>query len=592
MWRRRRRPIPRTPNFVVVASTRSPQPTTTKTNHKKKQKRDGKCTHGVLLVLCLYSCVRVVRIMTALGDHKHKHNTWNASRKTFFAITFRHSLLEAPARKGEYDESIKHYGSRNQTNHPKDNNTYSAFRLPPKIRLAEFLAEAEEESPRFPTLEEDGYYDDYELDTDDGFQRPSFSDDEYARYPQLNSDYAQKCRRTNWYRPTHGTVNCNTAHELDMSYGMIKSVYHAVGNGQFRQVYKVDLGATSNGGYSSSSSSIGETDNNRIVAFKDYLSFERGNDFRDSEFELVRIDALVSEKMSFSNRIVDIYGFCGITTISEFMSGGDLDSHVSTIEPDNRGQIQSLWELRNITKYPQAFNFAVTKLRERNERLEEEGEAKDVILDDLDDVDPKNNLSAETKLDIALTMAESVAMLHSFVDGVIVHGDLFFSQFLVTGSGRIKLNDFNMAQIMFWSERDQKYCRYGNVAPWESERPPEELMKKSIDEKVDVYSLGLMMYTVLTGLEPLYKYIYQEFFLAKLTKAVRTGEVPYIDPRWSHHSFAEARLVEIMKLCWTYQPEDRIDVFELVRLLRNAVEENKKKQFMESNHHKKHPQLA
>jgi len=530
--------------------------------------------------------------MTALRDHKHKHNTWNASRKTFFAITFRHSLIEVPARKGEYDESIKHYGSRNETNHPKDND-FSAVHLPPKIHLAE------EESPRLPTLEEDGDFDDHEFtifDTDDGFLRPSFSDDEYARYPQLYSDYDQKCRRTNWYRPTHGTVNCNTAHELDMSYGMIKSVYHAVGNGQFRQVYKVDLGATNNGGYSSSSSSIGEIDNNRIVAFKDYLSFERGNDFRDSEYEIVRIDALVSEKMSFSNRIVDIYGFCGITTISEFMSGGDLDSLVSSIEPDNRGQIQSLWELRNITKYPKAFNFAVTELRERNERLEEEGEAKVVILDDLDYVDPKTHLSAETKLDIALTMAESVAMLHSYADGVIVHGDLFFSQFLVTGSGTIKLNDFNMAQIMFWSERDQKYCRYGNVAPWESGRPPEELMKKPIDEKVDVYSLGLMMYTVLTGLEPLYKYIYQEFFLETvseaLSKAVGAGEVPYIDPRWSQHSFAEARLVEIMKLCWTYQPEDRIDVFELVRLLRNAVEENKKKQIMENNHHKKHPQLA
>ena len=144
MWRRR--PIPRTPNFVVVASTRSPQPTTTKTNHKKKQKRDRKCTHDVLLlVLCLYSCLY---IMTALGDHKHKHDTWNASRKTF--ITFRHSLLEAPARKGEYDESIKHYGSRNETNHPKDNDTFSVVHLPPKIHLAE------EESPRLPTLEEDG----------------------------------------------------------------------------------------------------------------------------------------------------------------------------------------------------------------------------------------------------------------------------------------------------------------------------------------------------------------------------------------------------------------------------------------------------
>ena len=54
------------------------------------------------------------------------------------------------------------------------------------------------------------------------------------------------------------------------------------------------------------------------------------------------------------------------------------------------------------------------------------------------------------------------------------------------------------------------------------------------------------------------------------------GELPYVDPRYKQRSFAESQLVEVMEKCWVYDPEKRIDIFEVVRLLRKAVAENDK----------------
>ena len=71
---------------------------------------------------------------------------------------------------------------------------------------------------------------------------------------------------------------------------------------------------------------------------------------------------------------------------------------------------------------------------------------------------------------------------------------------------------------------------------------------------------------------------YEECDEAVAQQRVIDGEWPYIDERWSNNSFAEARLVDIMQQCWTYNADDRIDIGALVLLLREAVEENRKRQ--------------
>jgi len=57
-------------------------------------------------------------------------------------------------------------------------------------------------------------------------------------------------------------------------------------------------------------------------------------------------------------------------------------------------------------------------------------------------------------------------------------------------------------------------------------------------------------------------------------KKVKAGEVPYIDERWRTRSYAEGKLVELIERCYAFKPDERIDIFDTVRFLRDAVEEN------------------
>ena len=238
-----------------------------------------------------------------------------------------------------------------------------------------------------------------------------------------------------------------------------------------------------------------------------------------------------------------------------------------------------------------------------------------VKLRDATHLDPRNSLTPTQKLQYALEQTEPLALLHGFPGGVLVHDDLQLPQYLVTSDGHLKLNDFNRAEFMLWNDQDREYCKYKNnpghgdvrkrddsglsvavhsrfshgvshlpnfgSAPllcprlflhrqW---RAPEEYFDDPLDEKIDIFSLGNNLYATLTGLYPFYNILESK----KITDNVKRGVMPYIDPRWSKHSYAESKIVELIKRCWKFKPEDRIDVFEAVRFLRDAVTENAKR---------------
>jgi serine/threonine protein kinase len=93
-----------------------------------------------------------------------------------------------------------------------------------------------------------------------------------------------------------------------------------------------------------------------------------------------------------------------------------------------------------------------------------------------------------------------------------------------------------------------------------------------MDEGIDTFSMGNNIYCLLTGLWPFYEWSSYSAIQEKLLQKERT----YVDPRWRTKSFAEYKLVEIMEQTWEHDPEKRISIFEVVRFLREAMEENKK----------------
>lgn len=135
----------------------------------------------------------------------------------------------------------------------------------------------------------------------------------------------------------------------------------------------------------------------------------------------IQRDAIVMERLTNSPRIVDVYGYCATSTIVEAMSS-EVEEFVI---PGN-------------------------------------GMAKQKELDRLSDVHPMNNFTIKEKLDIALEMAESLADLHGYEGGVIVHDDVQLCQWLEHEDGRLKLGDFNRAEMMEYDEENQTYCKYDN----------------------------------------------------------------------------------------------------------------------------------
>ena len=139
-------------------------------------------------------------------------------------------------------------------------------------------------------------------------------------------------------------------------------------------------------------------------------------------FEFIRMDAIVAELTTSSPRTFDIYGFCGIGILSEMFLHGDVEGLIQTEE-----------------------------------------DLKQEDLHDEEDVKPQNKLTVQQKLVIALEMAEGLAVLHGYTNGLIIHDDVQLSQYLFNDDySMVKLNDFNRAEFPLWDEENQEYCRYVN----------------------------------------------------------------------------------------------------------------------------------
>jgi hypothetical protein len=205
-----------------------------------------------------------------------------------------------------------------------------------------------------------------------------------------------------------------------------------------------------------------------------------------------------------------------------------------------------------------------------------------------------NNLTPQQKLNMALVMAKSVATLHGNPGGVIVHGDLHPVQWLQTALQHqqsidlshstsngdvdfnsevalndVKLNDFGSAEILDWDPWNQKYCtvvhHYDGVF-----RSPEEMRALEANEQLDVYSMGNVFYTLLTGLYPYFELGESSSGVDRGRRRIKRGVTPLIDDRYRHRSAEEDLLIELMTEMWAYNSTERINIFEVVERLQQA----------------------
>jgi serine/threonine protein kinase/TolB-like protein/predicted Zn-dependent protease len=132
-----------------------------------------------------------------------------------------------------------------------------------------------------------------------------------------------------------------------------------------------------------------------------------------------------------------------------------------------------------------------------------------------------HRLAIPERLGLFLQVLEAVQYAH---DKSVIHRDLKPSNILVTESGQVRLLDFGVARLLEAEETDQPALTsvYGRALTPDY-ASPELLRGGPIDARSDLYSLGVLIYELLTGARP-YR-LKSAASIGALDQAIATTEV-------------------------------------------------------------------
>ena len=117
------------------------------------------------------------------------------------------------------------------------------------------------------------------------------------------------------------------------------------------------------------------------------------------------------------------------------------------------------------------------------------GQSLDKLL-----VQDDHTLPLETALQLAHELAEALGCAHG--QGV-VHRDLKPANILITEDGHAKIADFGVAKLNL-----ANFTLAGRVLGTPAFMSPEQLNGDAVDGRSDLFSLGVILYTMLTGYRP------------------------------------------------------------------------------------------
>jgi hypothetical protein len=358
---------------------------------------------------------------------------------------------------------------------------------------------------------------------------------------QWTPQYQRECvPMTSWQTMSFPT--CNSVHELDLDATNLQWL----GAGGWRYTF---LHTTTKNATTSST-----TDDENVVLKLFRIGKEAMYDFSASAYERHRVEAVVSERLTASPYILNMYGHCGLTTIHE-RAQTTLTNHL---------------------------------LRIQEQEQEQQVEHSNIGI-----------LSLATKIRYSYQLASALADLHgmdypSGTNATVVHRDVKTDNILIANDGTLKLNDFNDAVLLNWNQTTinntnatntnnntnaTKTCKcafYNKAFPiqWGLGFTPWEMARKGfppLDESVDVFGLGGVLYHVLVGRAP-----YSDLRPMKMKPTMRKGILPSLpydyDPQVNNETSKELQvLVQVIQSCMSLRPQDRPTAKRVMEQLKSIV---------------------
>eukprot|EP00252_Welwitschia_mirabilis_P008678 TRINITY_DN2072_c0_g1_i1.p1 TRINITY_DN2072_c0_g1~~TRINITY_DN2072_c0_g1_i1.p1 ORF type:complete len:416 (-),score=38.82 TRINITY_DN2072_c0_g1_i1:137-1384(-) len=151
----------------------------------------------------------------------------------------------------------------------------------------------------------------------------------------------------------------------------------------------------------------------------------------------------------------------------------------------------------------------------------------------------------------ALDVARGMEYLHSLS---FIHRDLKSDNLLIATDKSIKIADFGVARIEVQTEgMTPETGTYRWMAP-------EMIQHRAYNSKVDVYSFGIVLWELMTGMLPFHNMTAVQAAFAVVNKGVR----PPIPPD------CPLALSEIMQRCWDANPDVRPSFSEVLAMLEDA----------------------
>jgi serine/threonine protein kinase len=320
--------------------------------------------------------------------------------------------------------------------------------------------------------------------------------------------------------------NCNLLHEISLpAIQRGTSAGHYVASGLWRDVWQASLSGSrssknQDGGaaVSAKTKTRRRDDDQSNTAVLKILRMEHEVNARN--FDRHRRDALVMEQLTSNPYVVDVFGYCGNSILTESLSVTLYDSIV-------RGGIVLVDDDSDNVQVDRAGNNNNNNNTTMNQKQQNRN------------IGPaRTNVTRTDRLHWAIDVAKGVQALH---EHGIVHADLQLEQFLfeneppddVVDPGRqrrrIKINDFNRCRFLAVRQNETSTrCPFRIPSAPGKQRSPEEYDFQQLTDKMDIYATANLLYAIFTRQRP-----WGNFASAEAKRRITSGYLPPMD----HHYY-------------------------------------------------------